>query len=133
VIFVDANVPIYLVGAPHPNKQAAQAKLDRLVASRERLVSDAEMLQELVHRYAALGRFDSMRDALETTLAICDHIYPVTGSDALRAAEIVRLPPGWSARDAIHLAVMERHGVGHIFSFDADFDRRPGIIRLPRG
>lgn len=131
MIFVDANVPIYLVRAPHPNKKAAQAGIDRLVAAREKLVSDAEMLQELVHRYTALGRFDSMRDALETALAICDRIHPITEAEVLRAAEIVQLSPGWSARDAIHLAVMERHGVRRIFSFDADFDRWPGIIRLP--
>ena len=34
------------------------------------------------------------------------------------------------ARDALHLAVMERHGISSILSFDADFDRWPGLQRL---
>jgi predicted nucleic acid-binding protein len=34
------------------------------------------------------------------------------------------------ARDAVHLAVMRRHGVRRILSFDAGFDAEPGIERL---
>jgi len=48
----------------------------------------------------------------------------------MRAAEIVQNPAQLSARDAIHIAVMERHGVRSIFTFDADFDRWPGLKRL---
>jgi len=35
-----------------------------------------------------------------------------------------------SARDAIHVAVMQGRDVGRILSFDAAFDGIPGIIRL---
>ena len=35
-----------------------------------------------------------------------------------------------SARDAIHAAVMERHGITTIASFDTGFDAVPGIERL---
>jgi len=35
-----------------------------------------------------------------------------------------------SARDALHLAIMERYGVERILSFDAGFDGFPGIERL---
>jgi hypothetical protein len=35
-----------------------------------------------------------------------------------------------SARDAIHIAVMERHGIRQIFSFDRGFDAFPGIERI---
>ena len=35
-----------------------------------------------------------------------------------------------SARDAIHVAVMQREGVGRILSFDGGFDGVPGIERL---
>ena len=34
-----------------------------------------------------------------------------------------------SARDALHVAVMQRHDVAVILSFDAAFDRIPGIVR----
>jgi predicted nucleic acid-binding protein len=35
-----------------------------------------------------------------------------------------------AARDALHVAVMERHGVSRIMSFDRGFDIVPGIERL---
>jgi predicted nucleic acid-binding protein len=36
----------------------------------------------------------------------------------------------FSARDALHLAVMEERGVHRILSFDAGFDGFPGITRI---
>ena len=51
VILVDSNVPMYLVGAEHPLKFEARRLLEAAVASRERLVTDAEVLQEILHRY----------------------------------------------------------------------------------
>jgi len=38
--------------------------------------------------------------------------------------------PRRSARDAVHVAVMEQHGVDRIRTFDAAFDRVPGITRV---
>jgi predicted nucleic acid-binding protein len=50
VILVDSNVPMDLVGAPHPHEIDAQRALEAAVAGRERLVTDAEVLQEILHR-----------------------------------------------------------------------------------
>jgi uncharacterized protein len=130
VIFVDSNVPMYLGGAPHPHKFEAQVLLERVTASKERLVTDAEVLQEVLHRYASINRRDAIRPALEAMLDIVDDVLPIEERDVLRAGEILRLPEAWSARDAIHLAVMERHGIRHILSFDRDFDRWPGLTRI---
>ena len=33
MIFVDSNVPMYLIGAPHPHKQDAQRLLETAIAS----------------------------------------------------------------------------------------------------
>jgi hypothetical protein len=35
-----------------------------------------------------------------------------------------------SARGALHIAVMEQHGIERILSFDSGFDGFPGISRL---
>jgi predicted nucleic acid-binding protein len=56
VIFVDSNIPIYLVGAPHPRKAETQILLERATASKERLVTDAEVFQEILHRYTLIER-----------------------------------------------------------------------------
>ena len=121
---------MYLIGAPHPHKAEAQILIERLVASGERLVTDAEVLQEILHRYTAIQRREAIQPALRLTLEITDEVYPIEQRDAMRAAEIVQDPAQLSARDAIHIALMERHSVRSILTFDADFDRWPGIKRF---
>lgn len=64
MIFIDSNVPMYLVGAAHRHKADAQLILEGLVAAKEKLVCDAEVLQEILHRYAAIERREAIASAL---------------------------------------------------------------------
>ena len=64
MIFIDSNVPMYLVGSEHPHKVDAQRLLESCISDDERLVTDAEVLQEILHRYAAIGRKDAISPAL---------------------------------------------------------------------
>jgi uncharacterized protein len=130
VILIDSNIPMYLVGAPHPRKTESQILLERLVAAGERMVTDAEVLQEILHRYTAIGRRDSIAPAIHLTLGIVDEIFAIEKTDVLRASEILQHPLALAARDAIHIAIMERHGIQSILSFDSDFDQWPGLQRL---
>jgi uncharacterized protein len=130
LIFLDSNIPMYLIGAPHPHKTEAQILMDRFIAAGERLVTDAEVLQEILHRYTAIQRRDAIGPALQVTLDIADEVFAIEQRDVMRAAEIAQHPASLSARDAIHIAIMERHGVRSICSFDADFDRWPGLRRI---
>jgi hypothetical protein len=132
LIFVDSNIPMYLIGAAHPLKTDAQIILERLIAAGKRLVTDAEVLQEILHRYAAINRRDAIEPALDTTLNIVDEVLPIEKAEVLRAAGIAQQRANLSARDAIHIAVMERYGIRQILSFDSDFDRWPGIERIHR-
>src|ERR1019366_7132758 len=70
--------------------------------------------------------------ALKVTLDIVDEVFPIEKANVLRAAEIAQGRKGMSARDAVHIAIMEHHGVRSILSFDADFDRWPGLQRIGR-
>lgn len=124
---------MYLVGTAHPNRLLARAHLSELIAARQRLVTDAEVLQEIVHRYAALRRTDALPGALQVARDLVDTVFPIAEAQVMRAAEIVRAPLGLSARDALHVAVMEQHGIDHILTFDTAFDRWPGIERIPTG
>src|SRR4051812_11573473 len=84
-LFVDANVPMYVVGAPHPNKDRAVAALEVAVARGERLVTDAEVLQEILHRYRAIGRPDAMEAASEALLSLVDEVFPIERDDVITA------------------------------------------------
>jgi predicted nucleic acid-binding protein len=130
VILVDSNIPMYLVGAEHPLKADAQRLLERCVASRERLVTDAEVLQEILHRYVAIDRRDAIQPAFDALLGVVDEVFPIDAVAVERAKAIVLGHRRLSARDAVHLAVMERQGVRRVMSFDVGFDGFPGVERL---
>ena len=130
MIFVDSNVPMYLVGAPHPHKADAQRLLERCVADGERLVSDAEVLQEILHRYVAIDRRDAIQPAFDALLGVVDEVFMIEPDDVLSARSIVLGSRKLSARDAIHVAVMRRRRVGRILTFDAGFDAVPGLTRV---
>ncbi len=130
MIFLDSNIPMYLVGASHPRKIDAQRLLESSAASEERLVTDAEVLQEILHRYVAIDRRDAIQPAFDALLNIVDEVLPVELQDVERAKDIVMGSAGLSARDAIHLAIMERRGMDRIMSFDSGFDSWPGVTRV---
>lgn len=130
MILVDSNVPMYLVGGPHPHKTDAQQVVERLLADRRRLVTDAEVFQEILHRYTAIRRRDAIQPAFDALLGIIDEVLPVERAAVERAKDIVLGHSRLSARDALHLAVMEQNRIEEILSFDSGFDGFPGIRRL---
>jgi predicted nucleic acid-binding protein len=130
VIFVDSNIPMYLVGAQHPNKTRAQLLLQTAVAQGERLVTDAEVLQEILQRYAAVRRLDAIQPAFDALLGVVDEVFPIDRTDVDLAKDVLLGGMSFTARDALHIAVLERHDVKQVMSFDSDFDRRPGLTRL---
>jgi predicted nucleic acid-binding protein len=67
---------------------------------------------------------------MKLILDLVDEIFPIEKADVLRASEIAQGRISLSARDSIHIAVMERRGVQSILSFDSDFDRWAGLRRI---
>lgn len=130
MILVDSNVPMYLVGAEHPHKSDAHRLLDDLIAREERLATDVEVLQQILHRYTAIGRPDAIQPAFDALLNIVDEVFAIHLEELEYAKRVVLGRYGLSARDAIHVAVMQTHEIRHILSFDSGFDGYPGLERL---
>jgi len=130
LIFVDSNVPMYLVGATHPHKQDARQLLETAVAAGERLVTSAEVLQEILHRYVAIDRRDAIQPAFDALLGVVDEVISIELADVERARSLVLGVTSLSARDALHAAVMVREEIDRIMTFDAAFDTIPGISRF---
>ena len=130
MILIDSNIPMYLVGTPGPHKTDAQRLLEKLISQRERLVTDAEVLQEILHRYVAINRRHDIQPAFDALLNAVDEVLPIDRAVVDRAKQIVLAYQRLSARDAVHLAVMEGHGIERILSFDTGFDGFPGVTRL---
>lgn len=130
MIFVDTNIPMYLVGASHPHKLDAQRLLDSALSAGERLVTDAEVLQEICHRYMAINRREAIQPAFDAILGLVDDVLPIGRADVEDAKDILLRYHGLSARDALHVAVMARYRITQLMSFDRRFDVYPGIKRL---
>ena len=121
---------MYLVGSASSFKVDSQLAVQRLLSQGERLVTDAEVLQEILHRYSAIKRLDAIQPAFDAILKIVDDVFAVDLAAVERAKQIVFAYRSLSARDAVHLAVMEQQGVDRVLSFDKGFDGFPGVTRL---
>lgn len=130
MIFVDANIPMYLVGASRRHKLGAQRLLESSISAGERLVTDAEVLQEICHRYAAINRREAIQPAFDAILGVVDGVLSVERADVEHAKDTLFRYQGLSARDALHVAIMARHNITQLMSFDRGFDAYPGIKRL---
>jgi predicted nucleic acid-binding protein len=130
MILVDSNIPMYVIGSPGPQKTTTLRLLEKFLSERQRLVTDAEVFQEILHRYSSVNRRHDIQRAFDALLNAVDEVFAIERSAIERAKQIVLGYHRLSARDAVHLAVMEQHGIDRILSFDAGFDGFPGITRL---
>lgn len=130
MILLDSNVPMYLVGADHPHKYDVQRLLDSAITRGDRLVTDAEVLQEILHRYLAIQRSDAIEPAFDAILGLVDDVLPIDLGVVKQAKRIALGSYGLSSRDAVHVAVMLNAGIRKIMTFDQGFDAYPGLERL---
>jgi uncharacterized protein len=130
MVFIDSNVPMYVAGREHRNREPARRFLDRVRAARVDGCTSTEVLQEILYRYSALRRLDLARQVYDLFVAVCPVVYPVDLSDTDRARDLLCGGEKISARDAVHAAVMLNHGLTEIATFDEGFDRIEGIGRV---
>jgi uncharacterized protein len=130
-IFIDANVPIYAGGGEHPLRDPCRAIL-RLIEDQPRAFwTNAEIFQELLHRYRALGRWAQGQAVFGGFAALMrGRIESIVPGDVESAAGLATALPRLDSRDLVHLSVMHRVGADTIVSADGSFDRAPGIRRL---
>lgn len=130
MILLDANVLMYAAGAAHANKASSLALLERVARGDVEAGADVEVLQEILHRYRAIGRWDDgkrlhdlVRRVVPTWLSI--------DVDALDGArQLLDTHPRLTARDALHAAVYFNAGADALCSFDRDFDAILGLRRV---
>ncbi len=96
----------------------------------ERFVTDAEVYQEILHRYTAIRRPDAIDPAFRSLDAIVDEMLTFGMSEVRAARALIGSVDGLSARDALHVVMMRRAGTNPILSFDRDYDTCPGVERL---
>jgi uncharacterized protein len=120
VIFVDTNVIMYAVGRDHPLRKPAQKFFETALSRRgeERLVTSAEVLQELLHAYLPVQRMQTLDAALQLVDALIADVWAVEPADVALARELVDANPSLGARDLLHMACCKRRDVTRIKTYD---------------
>jgi uncharacterized protein len=132
-VFVDSNIPMYVAGRDHPNREPARRFLERARAGDVEACTSTEVLQEILYRYSGLRRMEVGAEVYDLFVQLCPVIFPVTLADTDRAKALLMATPGVGVRDAIHAAVMSNNDVLEIATFDAAFEQIPGISRAALG
>ena len=128
--FIDANIPMYAAGGDHPLKSPCVAILEAAAKGKLEAATDAEVLQEILHRYTALNQRIRALEICRLFTEVVPNIFPITSSIVAAALEIHRKTPVLQARDSVHTAVMLSQNIRRIISADRHFDAVPGIVRI---
>ena len=129
-LFVDANVFMYLAGGDRVLRERCRNALRAADEQEIVLVTSAEVLQEILHRYSAIDRHRDARTVYDSVTAICSDIVPITERQTARALELLLRHPRLPARDALHAATMENRGIRRILTADRHFDRLETVERV---
>ncbi|HEY7152556.1 MAG TPA: type II toxin-antitoxin system VapC family toxin [Gemmataceae bacterium] len=151
-IFLDANCLVYAVFTDPRYGLACQRLLERIDNQDIQGFTSAHVLSEMAHRVMTLeaaARFNRPlagmanwlrrhaaevqqltrhRQAIDEVQVGKVQVLPIEGADVSRAADL-SAPFGLLSSDALIVVVMQRHGLFHLASNDADFDRVPGLTR----
>ena len=120
MIFVDTNVIMYAVGREHPLRKPAQKFFEDASSGKaqQRLVTSAEVLQELLHAYLPVQRLQTLDAALQLVHGLIAEVWPVEAADVALARELVDAHPSLDARDLLHVASCKRRDVSQIKTYD---------------
>lgn len=129
MILVDANILMYAAGAAHGHKAPSTRFLERVARGEVDAVVDAETLQEILHRYRALRRWQDGKRVYDLARQLFPTVLPITADILDRARLLMDQYPSIMTRDAVHAAVVLHEGLDSICSYDRDFDRLREIER----
>lgn len=118
MVFVDTNIFMHFVGADHPRRDEARAFFIQARERDIRLVTSAEVLQEILHRYLRTGRSRVANAAFDLVDATVSEVWPVERQDIDMARGLSNQHPGLEARDLVHLACCIRREPRRLVTFD---------------
>lgn len=133
MILVDSNIFMYAAGSSHPHKVPSRDWLEHAARGEIRAVVDAEVLQEILHRYRQAGRWEDGRRVYDLARRSIPEILAVTGDVMDLARSILDSTPQIPARDALHAAACRLYEAKAICSYDRHYDLIDGIRRIEPG
>ncbi len=127
---LDTNIFIYAMGRPHPYKEPCL----RIVASLERslhgYLTNAEVLQEILHVFLRRGEAEDGAKRVRQIMDSVEEVIPIGKDEIYIASRLLIQYPEIDARDAVHAAVVQLHGLEGVVSADRGFDVIRGVTRF---
>ncbi len=120
---------MYAGGNPHPNKAPSLAFLERVAHGELDVWVDAEVLQEILHRYRAIERWEDGRRVFDHARQVVLQVIPITPTILDKTRDLMDVHLTLTARDALHAAVYELMAPEAWCSYDRHFDAIPGLVR----
>ena len=126
----DSNIFMYAAGREHAFKGRSASFLERVAVGSLDAAVDAEVLQEILHRYRALRRWAEGKAVYDAARIVFPVVFSVTAEVMDGARMLLDQYPGLMARDAVHASVVRVYNLESICSFDRDFDKIRGLRRI---
>lgn len=130
MILIDANIFMYAAGSEHPHKEPSRQYLEQVALGKIEAALDAEILQEILHRYRSIQRWEEGRRVYDLARRIVPVIFPITADILDSTRDLLDRYRQLKARDALHAAVALNYGTQGICSYDKDFDEVQNLTRI---
>lgn len=136
-LLIDTNIVMYAAGKKHPYKSACAEIISGIADGSFHSnvgvpVTDTEVFQEILYRYALVGKW-------ETGIVICKHLLElgleILPIDSDGVEKMIALAEAYTEkdihpRDLVHVSVMINHGIKKIVSVNTHFDLIEEVIRV---
>ena len=123
-------------GVDPADREAVEQHLEAAVGTRAQgdvgpaACTDAEVLQEILHRYRSLEVPQLGFQLFDAVAQLGIPILAVTDRSLREARTLLEDYPRLSTRDGIHLGVMREHGIEEVLSYDRGLSQVPWVKRL---
>jgi len=121
---------MYAAGEDHPHKQPCIDLLTAIAMGRIDAAIDTELLQEILHRYRSIGRWDDGKRVYDYTRKTMQSVIMIDVSILDKTRQLMDEYTRLMARDALHAAVCIEHEIERICGYDRDFDAIEQINRI---
>lgn len=130
MMLLDANVFVYAVGRPDRYRDPSRRIMRSLREGYHQYLTDAEVLQEILHVYGRRQRREQGLQLVETIIESEIQVIPIDVEVIAVAGRLLDRYLELDARDAVHAAAVQLHGLEGVVSADKGFDVIRGVTRF---
>jgi len=128
--FIDTSVVMYAAGSDHPLRDPCRRIIDGIGDGSIDAVTSVEVIQEILHRFLAIGRYEQGATLAERTQDLMAPVLPITHALMRRVPPLADRYPSLAARDLVHVATCIHEGITEIISPDRGFDLVAEVRRI---